>query len=261
MSCLETLLPVSLLLVDVGVELLLNPKMSSSSSSSSGKGEALTSFFDLGLAFWKRSSVSSSKMDGSVLLSFFELKSLATCGCEVLAVCLVEEALEAEVAPNRLSVAKMSYSSEGGSTLLLLLSLLESFFTAFLDSGSVSTRGLGTASGREAVGGEAAGKAEEAAEEAAEVSGVGLTVAWLFLCGKGKTKPVRLELDLKTSLLLLCSSSATDLWAACCLAALDWGLRCAATLARVCTTEELHSSQKWSWKESPDNKHESGTKS
>lgn len=74
--------------------------------------------------------------------------------------------------------------------MLLLLSLLESFFTAFLDSGSVSTRGLGTASGREAVGGEAAGKAEEAAEEAVEVSGVGLGVAWLFLSGKGQTKPV-----------------------------------------------------------------------
>lgn len=78
MSCLEKLLPVSLLLVDVGVELLLNLKMSSSSSSSSRKDVCFVSFFDVGFALWKRSSMSSLKMDGTLLLSFLKLKSLVT---------------------------------------------------------------------------------------------------------------------------------------------------------------------------------------
>lgn len=70
MSCFEKVILTSLLLVEVGVELLLTPKMSSTSSSSSKKDEALSFLVDLGLTFWKRSSVLSSKMDGSVLLSF-----------------------------------------------------------------------------------------------------------------------------------------------------------------------------------------------
>lgn len=117
MSCFEKLLPVSLLLVEVGVELLLNLKMSSSSSSSSRKDVCLASFLDVGLALWKRSSVSSSKMDRALLLSFLELESLPAWGGNVLAARLVEDELEdeleaeageAEVTPNRPSEAKMS---------------------------------------------------------------------------------------------------------------------------------------------------------
>lgn len=77
-----------------------------------------------------------------------------------------------------------------------------------------------------------------------EVSGVGLPFAWLFSSDEGAAEAARLELGFETSLLLLWSSSATDLWAACCLAVLDCGLRCAATLARVCRTEVLQSSPK-----------------
>lgn len=77
MSCLEKLQPVSLLLVDVLVELELNLKMSSSSSSSSRKVVCFTPFFDDGFALWKRSSVLSSKMDGTLLLSLLEPESLA----------------------------------------------------------------------------------------------------------------------------------------------------------------------------------------
>lgn len=75
-----------------------------------------------------------------------------------------------------------------------------------------------------------------------EISGVGLPFAWLFSSDEGAAEAARLELGFETSLLLLWS--ATDLWAACCLAVLDGGLRCAATLARVCRTEVLQSSAK-----------------
>lgn len=139
----------------------------------------------------------------------------------------LEDELEAGATPNRLSEAKMSYSSEDGSNLLLPAFLLESL----LDSGSVSTRGLGVASGGDADGTEA--------EDFVEVSGVGLLFAWLFLSDEGTAELARLELRFKTSLLSLRCSSGPDLWAACCLAALDGGLRCAATLARVCRREVL----------------------
>lgn len=138
----------SLLFVDVGVELLLIPKMSSSSSSSSKNGEALAFFVeDLGLMFWKRSSLLSSKMDGRVFLSlsFFRPTSLVAGGAGVLVVCLETDVF---VTLNRLSEPKRSSSSEGGSTFVLLLSLLESFFSSF-DTGSVSAEGLREGSGRE----------------------------------------------------------------------------------------------------------------
>lgn len=137
---------------------------------------------------------------------------------------LAENVSETEVGPKRLSEAKRSSSSEGSS--ILLLSLLEFFFSAFVNSGSVGATGLGAASERGGRDGEAAGKAVEAAEL---VSGR-LACAWLDLAD-GKTKPDRLEVDPGIT------SSTADLWAACCLAALDWGLRCTETLARVCTTE------------------------
>lgn len=117
MSCLEKLLPVSLLLVDVGVEPLLNLKMSSSSSSSSRKDMRFASFLEDGFELWKRSSASSSKMDGALLLSFLELESLPACGGNVLVARFAEEvleeeleaeALDAEAMPNRPSEAKMS---------------------------------------------------------------------------------------------------------------------------------------------------------
>lgn len=128
--------------------------------------------------------------------------------------------------PKRLSEAKRSSSSEGSSTLVLLLSLLEFFLSVFVNSGSVGATGLGAASERGGREGEAAGKAVDAAE----LVGVRLVCAWLDL-PDGKTKPDRLEFDPGIT------SSTADLWAACCLAALDWGLRCTETLARVCTTE------------------------
>lgn len=146
MSCFEKLLLllISLLLMDVGVELLLVPKMSSSSSSSK-KDEALAFFVvDFGLTFWKRSSLLSSKMDGNVLLSlsFFNVTPLLACCCEVFVVVLVEGVFVTEVVPNRLSGLKRSSSSGDGSTLVLLLSLFEPFFPALVDTGSVITEGL-----------------------------------------------------------------------------------------------------------------------
>lgn len=148
MSCFEKLFLISLLLVDEGVELLLTPKMSSSSSSSSKNDEALDFLVvDLGLTFWKRSSLLSSKMDGSVLLSFFCPTSLLARGCVVLVVGLLEGVLVTEVAPKKPSEPKRSSSSGAGSTLLL--SLLESFFPVVVVTGSVSTEGLEDVSGTE----------------------------------------------------------------------------------------------------------------
>lgn len=64
--------------------------------------------------------------------------------------------------------------------------------------------------------------------DAAKLDDVGLLCSWLDMTGEGKTKLDRTDFEAKTSL------SATDNLAACCLAALDWGLRCADILARVC---------------------------
>lgn len=140
------------------------------------------------------------------------------------------------MAPKRLSEAKRSSSSKDGSTLALLLSLLESFFPAFVVTGSASTEGLGTAVGGGAREREAAGKAAAAVES----GGAGLASTRLFFSGKGETTPNRLEVDPGTPLSSASSSSTTDLWADFCLAARDWGLRCAETLARVCMTQDLH---------------------
>lgn len=68
--------------------------------------------------------------------------------------------------------------------------------------------------------------------DAAELGAVGLECARLDLSGEGKPKPDRLEFEPGTSMPTV-SSSIIDLWAACCLAALDCGLRCTETLARV----------------------------
>lgn len=75
----------------------------------------------------------------------------------------------------------------------------------------------------------------------AELGGVGLARVWLDLSGEGKTKPDRPEFDPGASPPRVSSLSTIDLWAACCLAALDWGLRCAEPLARPCMKEDLHS--------------------
>lgn len=76
---------------------------------------------------------------------------------------------------------------------------------------------------------------------AAELGSVGLARAWLDLSGGGKTKRERLRFGPAKSPPAVSASSAMDLWAACCLAALDWGLRGAETLARLCMTEDSHS--------------------
>lgn len=125
---------------------------------------------------------------------------------------------ETEADPNRPSEANRS-SSVVCSTLVLLLLPLEGLsFPAFLVDGSVKMRGRGVASATEET--EAAGKSVEA--------------AWLDVSAEGKTKPDGPELDSTAC------SSAADVFAACCLAALDCGLRCAAILARVCKTDDLH---------------------
>lgn len=64
----------------------------------------------------------------------------------MLVVCLLGGVLVTEVAPKK-SEPKRSSSSGAGSTLLL--SLLESFFPAVVDTGSVSTEGLEDVSGTE----------------------------------------------------------------------------------------------------------------
>lgn len=118
---------------------------------------------------------------------------------------------------NRSSEAKRS-SSVVCSTLVLLLPLADLSFPAFLVPGSVKIRGRGVTSDTEET--EAAGKSVEA--------------AWLDLSVVGKNKPDGPEFDSTAS------SSAADVFAACCLAALDWGLRCPAILARVCKTDDSH---------------------
>ena len=67
---------------------------------------------------------------------------------------------------------------------------------------------------------------------ALEFGGVGLACFWLDMSDGGKTKPETLGLDTGTSTPGVTSLFSTDLWADCCLAALDWGLRCAEPLAR-----------------------------
>lgn len=66
--------------------------------------------------------------------------------------------------------------------------------------------------------------------DAAKLDDVRSLCSWLDMTGEGKTKLDRTDFGTKTPL------SATDILADCCLAALDWGLRCADTLARVCRT-------------------------
>lgn len=119
--------------------------------------------------------------------------------------------------PNRPSVAKRS-SSVVCSTLVLLLPLADLSFPAFLVPGSVKIRGRGVASDTDET--EAAGKSVEAAR--------------LDLSAEGRPKLDGLEFE------SIASSSAAEVFAACCLAALDWGLRCAVILARVCKTDDLH---------------------
>lgn len=118
--------------------------------------------------------------------------------------------------PNRPSEAKRS-SSVVCSSLVLLLPLANLSIPAFSLPGSVKIKGREVASDTEET--EAAGKSVEA--------------AWLDLSAEGKTKPDGAEFDST-------ASSAADVFAASCLAALDWGLRCAAILARVCKTYHLH---------------------
>lgn len=121
----------------------------------------------------------------------------------------------AGVDPNRPSEPKRS-SSDVCSTLMLLLE--GSSFPAFSVPGSVRIRGRGfTLDIKEC---EAAGKSVE--------------TAWLDLFSEDKTKPDGSEIGTTAF------SLAADVLAACCLAALDWGLRCAEILARVCRTEDSH---------------------
>lgn len=150
MSCFEKLLPflISLLLLDVDIELLFSPKMSSSSSSSK-KDETLGAFFVAACDFtvWKKSSVLSSKIEGSVLisLSFFSPLPLLAWGWLVLVVSFVdgwEGLLETDIVPKRLSEPKRSSSSDNSGLLALLLSLLEPLLPAFV-TGRVSSEGLG----------------------------------------------------------------------------------------------------------------------
>lgn len=128
---------------------------------------------------------------------------------------------ETEADPNRPSEPNRS-SLVVCSTLVLLPPLKGLSFPAFLVDGSVKMRGRGVASATEET--EAAGKSVEA--------------AWLDVSAEGKTKPDGPELDSTAC------SSAADVFAACCLAALDCGLRCAAILARVCKTDDLHQKSK-----------------
>ena len=236
MSCFEKLpFFISLLLVDVGVERLLTPKMSSSSSSSSKKDEAVAFLVvDLGLTFWKSSSVLASKRDGRE--SFFTALLLAS-GCVVLVVCLVGGVVVTEEAANRLSEPKRSSSSENGSTLVMLLSLLEPFIPAFVDTGSVKTEGLVGTSETEEGEGEEAGKAEWEAGSGS----IGLARFWLDSSGGGKAKPDTPGFCPGTSPPKASSLSTEDRWAGCCLPALDWGLRCAEPFARLCMTRDLQS--------------------
>lgn len=126
----------------------------------------------------------------------------------------------AEVDPKRPSEAKRS-SSVVCSTLVLLLPLVDLSFPAILVPGSVKIRGRGFASDTEET---------EAAEKSVEA-------AWLDLSAEGKTKPDGPEFDSTAS------SSAAEVFAACCLAALDWGLRCAVILARVCKADSHQKSR------------------
>lgn len=200
--------------------MLLTRKMSSSSSSSFRNDVDLALLLvSLGLDVWKRSTELSSKMDGNALLSlsFFCPTSPTACRCVVFAVCRVGSTSEVDMDPNRPSEAKRS-SSDVCSILVLLLPLEDSFSPAFLVPGSVRIRGRGVASDIEEA--EAAGKSVE--------------TAWLDKPAEDKTKPDGSEFG-RTA-----SSFAADVLAACCLAALDWGLRCAEILARVCGTEYLH---------------------
>lgn len=123
----------------------------------------------------------------------------------------------ADVDPNRPSEAKRS-SSDVCSTLVLLLPIEDSSLPAFLVPGSVRVRGGGVTLDREES--EAAGKSVE--------------TAWLDLSSEDKRKPDGSEIGSAAF------SFAADILAACCLAALDWGLRCAEILARVCGTEDSH---------------------
>ena len=124
-----------------------------------------------------------------------------------------------EGASNRLSEPKRSSSSANGNTLVLRLLLPESFFAVSVDTGNVSTEGLGEISASEGGEDEEVGKAVGADE----LGRVGLACFWLDL--SGKPEPDGLGFGAGTSPLLVASSSPTDLWAACCLAVLDWGLR------------------------------------
>lgn len=122
-----------------------------------------------------------------------------------------------EVAPNRLSEAKMSSSPGDGSTLVLLLS----FFPPFVDTGSFGTGAVETS---ERDGGE--GEGEEAGGRAgsAKLGNIGPACVWLDLSGGGNAKAGRLGLGPGTSPPSATPLSSKALWAACCLAALDWGL-------------------------------------
>lgn len=107
-------------------------------------------------------------------------------------------ASEDELDPNRPPEAKMS-SSVVCSPLVLLLPLADLPFPAVLVPGSVKISGRGVASDTEET--EAAGKSVEA--------------ALLDLSAESKTKPDGPEFESTAS------SSAADVFAACCLAALD----------------------------------------
>lgn len=187
--------------------------MSSLSSSSRKDADLTFLLVSLGLDVWKRSSELSSKMDGNVLLSLSFFSPASPTACVVF---VAGGASEAEVDPNRPSEAKRS-SSVVCSTLVLLLPLADLSFPAFLVPGSVKIRGRGVASDTEET----------------EAAGNSVKVAWLDLSTEGKTKPDGPKYDST-------ASSAAEDFAACCLAALDWGLRCAVILARVCKTDDLH---------------------
>lgn len=242
MSWFEKLLPflISLLLLDVDVELLLNPKMSPSSSSSK-KDETLGAFFAAacGLTVWKRSSVLSSKIEGSVLisLSFFSPTPLLAWGWLVLVVSLVEGLeglLVTELAPKRLWEPKRSSSSDDSGAIALLLYLPEPVFSAFVVTGRVSSEGLGENWGDEGCPDERVGNDGGAAE----IDG-GTTCVWLGFSGGGKTKADTLEPCPRASATPPFLSSR-DFWAACCLAALDWGLRSTEPFTRVCVTQKIY---------------------
>lgn len=235
MSWFEKLLPflISLRLLDVDTE-LFSPKMSSSSSSSSSsskKDETFGAFFVAAwdLTVWKKSSVLWSKIEGSVLLSlsFFSPFPLLAWGWLVLVVSFVDDLeglLETDFVPKRPSEPKRSSSSGKRGALELLLSLLEPLFPACV-TGRVSPEGLGEI-------GEVAGCTDEGVGNvggAAELDG-GTTCCSVVL---GCSEPDKLEVCSRISSrppFLL----SMDFWAACCLAALDWGLRSKEPFTRVC---------------------------